>query len=147
MPTVCDDRPVSSIIDFFVAPDDDAASAVLEHGPGRGNDVVDKYGHFDPVTTMDEWENCFDIVSDYDARLIASDDAPRLVYTVSASLQAALAAADEEQLEEAATRWVELRAENGEQMNRGFANDIMSDIASLARTATRRGHRLYYWWG
>ena len=54
---------------------------------------------------MGEWENSFDIVPDDDSRDIASR-----VFSVSASLQAALAAADEEQLEEAAARWIELQA-------------------------------------
>ena len=70
-----------------------------------------------------------------------------LVLAVSASLQAALAAADEEQLAEAATRWAELPADNGEEIHPEFANDMLSEIASLARTATHRRHRPYYWWG
>jgi hypothetical protein len=65
----------------------------------------------------------------------------------SASLQTALAAADEEQLAQAATRWAGLPADESEKIRPEFVSDMLSEIASLARTATHRGHRLYYWWG
>jgi hypothetical protein len=136
---------VSSIVEFFIAPDDDAAAAVAVHGPGRGTDVVGEYGNFDPVSTMGEWEDSFDIVPDHDPRGIAGDGPG--VYAVSPSLQAALAAAGEEQLEEAAARWTELPSETIDNLTEEFASDMLTDIADLARTATRRGHRLYYWWG
>jgi hypothetical protein len=135
---------MSSIIEFFIAPDDDAAAAVADHGPGPGRDVV-QYGNFDPVTTMGEWEDSFDIVPDDDPPAIAGDGLP-LVLAVSASLQAALAAADEEQMEEAAARWTE-QTDDDWAMTQEFASEMMNDIADLARTATRLGHRLYYWWG
>ena len=61
--------------------------------------------------------------------------------------RAALAAADEEQLAEAAARWVELSADDGEEIHPEFASDMLSEVASLARAAAHRGHRLYYWWG
>jgi hypothetical protein len=64
---------MSSIVEFFIAPGDDAAAAVAGHGSDRMNEAA-RYGNFDPVTMLNE-------------------------------------------------------------------------IASLARTATHRGHRLYYWWG
>jgi hypothetical protein len=136
---------MSSIVEFFIAPDDDAAAAVAGHGPDGVTEVA-RYGNFDPVTTMGEWESSFGIARDDGPRIIAGDGRP-LVLAVSASLQAALAAADEEQLAEAATRWAELPADNGEEIHREFANDMLSEIASLARTATHRRHRLYYWWG
>ena len=135
---------MSSIIEFFTAPGDDAAAAVAGHGPA-GTYEIARYGNFDPVTTVGEWESSFGIAGD-DPRLIAGDGPP-LVLAVSASLQAALAAADEEQLAEAATRWAEQRADDGEDLHPEFAQGMLSEIASLARTATPRGHRLYYWWG
>jgi hypothetical protein len=136
---------VSSIVEFFIAPDDDAAATLADHGPGPGKDVVGEYGNFDPVSTMGEWEDSFDIVPDHDSRGIAGDG--RGVYAVSPSLQAALAAADEEELEEAAARWTELPSETIDNLTQEFASDMLTDIADLARTATQRGHRLYYWWG
>ena len=136
---------MSSIVEFFIAPGDDAAAAVAGHGPDGVTEVA-RYGNFDPVTTMGEWEHSFGIAGDDGPRIIAGDGRP-LVLAVPARLQAALAAADEEQLAEAATRWAELPAGDGEDIHPEFASDILSQIASLARTATHRGHRLYYWWG
>jgi len=136
---------MSSIVEFFIAPGDDAAAAVADHGPDGVNEVA-RYGNFDPVTTTGEWESSFGITGDDGPRIIAGDGRP-LVLAVSASLQAALAAADEEHLAEAAARWVELSAGDGEEIHPEFASDLLSEIASLARTATHRGHRLYYWWG
>jgi len=135
---------MSSIVEFFIAPGVDAAAAVADHGPDGVNEVA-RYGNFDPVTTTGEWESSFGIVRDDGPRIIAGDGRP-LVLAVSASLQAALAAADEEQLAEAAARWAGLSAD-GEEIHPEFASDMLSQIASLARTATHRGHRLYYWWG
>jgi hypothetical protein len=106
---------MSSIVEFFIAPGDDAAATVADHGPDRVNEVA-RYCNFDPVTTMGEWESSFGIVRDDGPRIIAGDGRP-LVLAVSASLQAALAAADEEQLAEAATRWVELSATGGEEIH------------------------------
>jgi hypothetical protein len=137
---------MSSIIIFFIAPDDDAAAAAIDHVPGQGSDdVVDGYGNFDPNITMEEWESSFGIVGDHDTRVIAG--AGPLVVAVSASLQAALVAADEQQLEEVATRWAELRSDTGEDMDQELADEMLRDVAGLARTATRRSHKLYYWWG
>jgi hypothetical protein len=136
---------MSSIVEFFIAPGDDAATVVPGHGPDGVNEVA-RYGNFDPVTTVGEWESSFGIVRDDGPRIIARDGRP-LVLAVSANLQAALAAANEEQLAEAATRWAELSVGDGEEIHPEFATDMLSEIASLARTATHRGHRLYYWWG
>jgi hypothetical protein len=136
---------MSSIVEFFIAPDDDAAAAAGGHGPDGVTEVA-RYGNFDPVTTMDQWESSFGIAGDDGPRIIAGDGRP-LVLAVPASLQAALAAADEEQLAEAATRWAGLPAGDGEEIHPELASDMLSQIASLARTAAHRGHRLYYWWG
>jgi hypothetical protein len=136
---------MSSIVEFFIAPGDDAAAAAAGRGPDGVTEVA-RYGNFDPVTTMAEWESSFGIVGDDGPRIIAGDGRP-LVLAVPASLQAALAAADEEQLAEAATRWAELPPGDGGEIRPDFASDMLSQIASLARTATHRGHRLYYWWG
>jgi hypothetical protein len=136
---------MSTIVEFFIAPGDDAASAVAGHGPDRVYDVA-RYGNFSPSIAMGEWESAFGIVPDNGPRTVASDGSS-FVFAASASLQAALAAANEEQLAEAATRWAELRADDGEEIPPEFASDILSEIASLARTATGRSHQLYCWWG
>jgi len=61
---------MSSIIEFFTAPGDDAAAAVADHGPA-GKYQIARYGNFDPVTTVGEWESSFSIVRDHDPRLTA----------------------------------------------------------------------------
>src|SRR5262245_15647735 len=136
---------MSSIVEFFIAPGDDAAAAAASRGPDWVSEVA-RYGNFDPVMMMGEWESSFGLVRDDGPHIIAGDGRP-LVLAVPASLQAALAAADEEQLAEAATRWVELSADDGEEIHPEFAGDMLSEVASLARAAAHRGHRLYYWWG
>ena len=54
---------MSSIVEFFIAPGDDAAAAVADHGLDGVNEVA-RYGNFDPVTTTGEWESSFGIVRD-----------------------------------------------------------------------------------
>jgi len=136
---------MSSIVEFFIAPDDDAAAAVAGHGPDSVTEAA-RYGNFDPVTTTGQWKSSFGIAGADGPRIIAGDGRP-LVLAVPASLQAALAAADEEQLAEAARRWAGLPAGDGEEIHPELASDMLSQIASLARIATHRRHRLYYWWG
>ena len=136
---------MSSIVEFFIAPGDDAAAAVAGHGP-EGVTEVARYGNFDPVTTTSEWESSFGIARDDGPLIIAGVGRP-LVLAVPASLPAALAAADEERLAAAATRWVEDSADDSEEIHPEFASDMLNEIANLARTATHRGHQLYYWWG
>ncbi len=135
---------MSRIVEFFVAPDDGAAATAVGHGPD--GDEVARYGNFSPGIAMDEWEIAFGIVREAGSRTIAHDG-DSFVTAASASLQAALAAANQEQLTEAAVRWAELRADDGEEIDPEFASDILSEMASLARTATKRGHRLYCWEG
>ena len=135
---------MSTIAEFFIAPDDDAAATVVGHGPD--GDEVARYGNFSPDIAMGEWESAFGIVRDDGPRTLAHDG-DSFVFAASASLQAALAAANREQLTQAAVRWAELRADDDEEIHPEFASDILSEMASLARTATERGHRLYCWWG
>lgn len=135
---------MSRIVEFFVAPDDGAAATAVGHGPD--GDEVAQYGNFSPSIAMGEWEIAFGIVHGDGPRTLAQDSG-RFITVASASLQAALAAATQEQLTEAAVRWAELRADDGEEIDPEFASDILSEMASLARTATKRGHRLYCWEG
>ncbi len=39
------------------------------------------------------------------------------------------------------------RTLDGEEIDPEFASDILGEMTSLARTATKRGHRLYCWEG
>jgi hypothetical protein len=135
---------VSTIVEFFIAPGDDAAAAVADHGPDGVYEAA-RYGNFSPDIAMGEWESAFGIVRVDGPRTVA--DGSSFVLAASASLQAALAAANDERLAEAAVRWAELRADDGEEIHPEFASNILSEMASLARTAAERGHRLYCWWG
>ena len=135
---------MSRIVEFFIAPDDDAAATAVGHGPD--GDEVAEYGNFSPGIAMDEWASAFGIVGDDGSRTLAQDGGS-FVSAAPAGLQAALAAANQEQVSVAAVRWAELRADDGEEIDPEFASDILSEMASLARTATERGHRLYCWEG
>jgi len=135
---------MSTIVEFFIAADDGVAATVVGRGPD--GDEVARYGNFSPSIAMDEWESAFGKVSGDGPRTLAQDG-NSFVLAASVSLQAALAAADQEQLTEAAVRWAELRADDGEEIDPEFASGILSEVASLARTATGRGQRLYCWWG
>ncbi|WP_260613572.1 hypothetical protein [Streptomyces sp. WAC07061] len=46
---------MSTIVKFFVALDDTAASLVLQTGPGRAFESL-SFGNFDPEEAMVEWE-------------------------------------------------------------------------------------------
>lgn len=135
---------MSTIVEFFLAPGDEQAAAVANHGPD-GTYETASYGNFIPNLVMDEWESAFGIVDGGGTRDIAGDDS-HFVFAASASLQAALAAADAKRLAEAAARWIELQADDDEEIDPEFASDILSEMASLARTATKLGHQLYCWW-
>jgi hypothetical protein len=136
---------MSTIVEFFIAPGDDAAAAVACHGPDGVYEIA-RYGNFCPDMALAEWESAFGIVRDDGPPTIA-EDGSSFIFAASASLQAALATANEEQLAEAAARWIELRADDGEEIPAEFASEILSEMASLACTATECGHRLYCWWG
>jgi hypothetical protein len=136
---------MSAIVEFFIAPGDDAAMAVAANGPDGIYETA-QYGSFSPDIAMEEWERAFAIADGNGPRTVASNGSS-FVFAVSASLQAALTAADAERLAEVAARWSGLRADDGEEIPPDFASDILSETASLARTATERGHRLYTWWG
>lgn len=136
---------MSTIVGFFIAPADDAAAAIADYGLDGMYEAA-QYGNFSPGIAMDVWESAFGIVRGEGPRTVA-DDGSSFVFAASASLQAALVGANDEQLAEAAARWSELRADDGEEIHPEFASDILSEMASLARTATERGHRLYCWWG
>ena len=49
---------MSSIIRFFIAPDDAAAAGVPRSGTARGPETVE-LGNFDPQEMLDDWETAF----------------------------------------------------------------------------------------
>src|SRR5512135_1542237 len=77
---------MSGIVEFFIAPDDDAASTVVSHGPD--GDEVARYGNFSPGIAMGEWESAFGMVRD-DGPLTLAQDGNSFVSAASASRRAA----------------------------------------------------------
>ncbi len=65
------------------------------------------------------------------------------VFVMSKRLQALLAAEDPLRLEDVARKWSHLRRVDGEFVEEGEAVSHLAELASLARTATGRGARLY----
>ena len=143
---------MSIIVDFFTAPDDNAAAGVVDGGPAGRFETV-KYGNFIPDLALMEWEAVF---SGGSLEGALAGGAPRIVagrgqgsvaavIAFPAGLAAALAAADEPWLAEAAARWAQLRAENGEELDPLLAGEILSEVAGLASSAAERGHQVYFW--
>ena len=75
---------MSRIVEFFIAPDDDAAATAVGHGPD--GDEVAQYGNFSPGIAMDEWMSAFGIVGG-DGPLTLAQDGNSFVSAASASLQ------------------------------------------------------------
>jgi hypothetical protein len=91
---------MSSIVEYFVAPDDVAAAAAIDDGPDESWDVR-SYGNFDAFTAMIEWESILtgrtfdDVLDDGGPRWIGenqSGEGPQL-FAASRELQRALAEA------------------------------------------------------
>jgi hypothetical protein len=142
---------VSSIVEFFVAPDDTSAAGVLRHGPGQAFESLSS-GNFDVEEAVVEWEcllagGSFDeLVDAGEPRFVAEqDDGGCVVFAISARLSAALAAAERSGLREAAVAWAEQRAEDGETVHAEIAEAILTGLAALAGSARRRNQGVYCW--
>jgi len=72
-----------------------------------------------------------------------SDEDGGLLFELSPALLTALTYASPSRLAEVAERWVEQRAEDGEEVDREVAREILGDVARLARNAGGRGMRVY----
>ncbi|MBG0567288.1 hypothetical protein [Actinoplanes aureus] len=127
---------MSSIIDFYLAPDDAAAAG----GPGDGESA--EYGNFDAYTALFEWEA---LLTGRDAmELIESDDSPDvgdLVFRARGELVTALAEASPERLAWVTREWIagdEAGVEDEE-----LALELVTEVAGLARTARATGRHLY----
>lgn len=137
---------VSIIVEFFIAPDDQAAAAILEGGPD-GTFETFAVGNFDAITAIEEWDRILtgrateDLERDDVTRIIAGD-AP-FVIAPSTELQAALIAADRDELAATALQWIEQEELHGYYPEL-FA-DILNELALLASTARKEGHALYCW--
>ena len=136
---------VSSIISFFVAPDDAAATTVLDGGPDRTFESV-TYGNFDADLALLEWESLLtghsfaDLLEASAALDLSGEDDGALIVAASVELQEALASASPADLARVAQLWAAERAVEGEVVDPELAQEILTELARLARTAD---HRLY----
>ena len=144
-----DNRHVSSIIEFFVAPDDAAAAGVAEGGPGVSFESA-TYGNFDVWSTLEEWESILtgrsleELVSG-GGNVVAGGDGIPLVWAIPRDLMTALADADDQLLSGAAEQWIRLRDEEGETIDSELAQELIREVAALAVDAIRTGSSLYCW--
>ncbi|MET8152445.1 hypothetical protein ACIBSW_09975 [Actinoplanes sp. NPDC049668] len=140
---------MSSIIKFFVAPDDAAAAALAVDGPGADLEPA-VYGNFDVISTLEEWESVLtgrdleELIDSGGADVVSGDDEP-LVLLVPPALTGALAGADAHALAAAAGRWIALRAEEGETIDEELAEEILGELAALSSRAAKTGGSLYCW--
>lgn len=139
---------MSSIIDFFVAPDDTAAAGVAERGPG-GSFETATYGNFDVWSTLAEWESILtgrsteELMSSGGPDVVAGHDSLPVVLAASRDLTVALAGADDHTLRTTARQWTALREEEGETIADELARQLISEVAGLAVGAVRTGNSLY----
>ncbi|WP_328908680.1 hypothetical protein OG230_03715 [Streptomyces sp. NBC_00234] len=142
---------MSTIVEFFTAPDDASAALVLQTGPRRAFESL-SFGNFDPEEAVIEWECLFvgvsfdGLVEADEPRLIAGQhDDGCVVFAISPRLSAALAEAERSELKGAAAAWSLQRAEDGEAIDAEIAEVILSDVADLVSRAQRQGQNVYCW--
>lgn len=143
---------VSTIIEFFVAPDDAAATGVLDAGP-EGVFEVAPMGNFDAGSAVIEWESILtgrgvaDLVALDMPRIVADagSESTCIVFALSPALRVELAAADEAQLDGVASEWVQRDADDGGEFDPEVARLILGDVADLARLASKQGYEVYCW--
>jgi hypothetical protein len=143
-PAARHDVRVSNIVEFFIAPDDQAASTVLDRGP-EGTFETFECGNFDAITAIEEWDR---LLTGRSTEELERDDVPRIIagespfiMVASAALQHALINAKPEDLLATAVRWIDEEELHGYEPEL-FA-DILSELATLADTASQEGHTLY----
>jgi hypothetical protein len=143
---------VSIIIEFFMAPDDAAATGVLDAGPGG---VFESFplGNFDVSVAVVEWQSILtgrsfeELVAIGEPRIVSEVAAGslRMVFAVSPALRAELFAVEEARLDDVVFEWVRQRADQGEEFDPEMARMILGDLAGLTRTASKQGYELYCW--
>ncbi|MFE1229629.1 hypothetical protein [Streptomyces sp. NPDC058745] len=136
-------------MEFFVAPDDEAAAQVKGFGT-RGAFESVPGGIYDPSEAVVEWEGLFTGAS---PRALMQAGEPRIiteitndgchVFVASDRLLTTLATADQTGLAEVAHSWARLRQGDGEVLDEDQAVAHLGALAVLARSAMSRGARLY----
>ncbi|MFD7491108.1 hypothetical protein ACFV8T_01575 [Streptomyces sp. NPDC059832] len=142
---------MSVVVKFFVAPDDRSAALALQIGPGRALESR-SFGNFDPEEAVDAWECLLvggsfeELVQAGEPRIVAGqDDDGCVVFAISPRLLTALAGAERSRLRDVAASWVQQRSEDGEMVEAEIADEIVSELAALARSARRQSQGVYCW--
>ncbi|MFB7026649.1 MULTISPECIES: hypothetical protein [unclassified Streptomyces] len=142
---------MSTIVKFFVAPDDTSAGLALRTGPGRAFESL-SFGNFDPEEAVVEWERLLvggsfeELVEAGEPRIVAGqDDDGCVVFALSPRLSAALVDAGHSGLRDVAASWARLCAEDGEDIDTQIAGVIIGDLADLVSSARRRNQSVYCW--
>jgi hypothetical protein len=139
-------------VDYFAAPSDDMATAIVDtgHYPGGPLDVVRTDVGPEMLVALEELltgvryqDNTPDTV---DGRILASHhDDDVLILTVAAEAQTALATASDRRLGEIAVRWSQVEELTGEHNDSDALLPVLVDLRALACRARERGERLYCW--
>ncbi|GLF96289.1 hypothetical protein [Streptomyces yaizuensis] len=121
---------MSSVVTFFVAPDDAEEAVAAWEGLVSGFSAEGP----DSLPEAD------------DPRVVAGgDDGGPVVLALSARLVDALGGADPARLHEVAVAWIRQRAEDGETIGPDVAGGILAGLGALAHGRTARDHGLYCW--
>lgn len=143
------------LCDYFSAPDDATAVAVLETpgGPSETSHDVVCLKNIDPVVCLAHLEAIL-AGCDFDealerpraGELLSSPDADSAwVVSVSDTLQSRLAAASDDGLVSAAAQWSATDEPVLADMDLQEATDVLEALAGLSRRAQASGERLYCW--
>lgn len=142
---------VSIVVKFFVALDDTSAALALHTGPVRAFESR-SFGNFDPELAVVEWECLLadgsfeELVQTGEPRIVAGqDDGGCVVFAISPRLLTALAGAERSRLREVAASWVQQRSDDGEVIEAEIADEIVSELAALVRSAGGQSQGVYCW--
>ncbi|MEV7520165.1 hypothetical protein [Streptomyces sp. NPDC091371] len=142
---------MSTIVKFFVAPDDASAALVVRTGPGRAVASL-SFGNVDPEEAVVEWECLFgggsfeELLEAGEPRIVAGgDDDACVVFALSDRLVRALAEGEPPRLHDVAVEWARQRAEDGQPIDAELAGEMLSGLGALAHGAGELGHGLYCW--
>ncbi|MET8760634.1 hypothetical protein [Lentzea sp. NPDC004782] len=131
--------------DYFAAPSDEAAAAVIMDGPGRFPVVETKW--LDAAVVMGQLEELLtgrpydEVVEDsrWAEDLAVAHGGELLVLTVTDGLRDALASV----AQPAAADWARIEELRG--IDVSLLEDVLGQLKALAAAAVRTGERLYCW--
>jgi hypothetical protein len=141
---------VGVLFDYFAAPDDAAAGAVVERGPTAVFDTVaTKVDCVVALAFVEELLGGRSVDEQLDdpraGRLVEQrGDGYPLVLSISDHMKTALANAPDAELERTAREW-SLLPEFGGVADPADLESVLRDLCALARTATDATHGLYCW--